>query len=281
MAVNVKIEQARIIKKKIDIYEIIKNKELMYGISEENYILEPLKTGANTIVYQKERIARGIDIWQEDYDICLSLSLPTTEEEIELFYELIEAFCKKQRTKKFFKDEEYVHIKNKQELIEMDKETSRKALVEIKERIKKSKTRKFQIFGALNPISIGSKEIEQINDNLTNLGNLLNELQQTEAKYIAPKLYKKKNDNLYGIYYISPNVTSIVPTKAYSLLNPSEEVKEWFVHLEGLDMIPFDDFIKNVQKIQDYDTDHIIIKLTEEECKELNEKYKIEFAKNE
>lgn len=103
MAVNVKIEQARIIKKKIDIYEIIKEKGLMYGISEENYILEPLKIGENTIVYQQEKIARGIDIWKEDYDICLSLSLPTSEEEIELFYELIEIFCKKQKTKMFLK----------------------------------------------------------------------------------------------------------------------------------------------------------------------------------
>jgi len=62
MSVMVKIKQKFIFKKKLSIEDIIKLTNLSYGICDENYRLIPNEIADHTLLYDVNRIARGIDL---------------------------------------------------------------------------------------------------------------------------------------------------------------------------------------------------------------------------
>ncbi len=106
MSVNVRIKQKSLFKKKISIEEIIKLTNLSYGICDENYRLIPDEIGTHTLIYDKNRLARGIDISQDNNETMLTLSLPTTKEEIKLFYNVIDKICTYLKVKTYIREEE-------------------------------------------------------------------------------------------------------------------------------------------------------------------------------
>ena len=100
MSVSVRIKQKSLFKKKLNIEEIIKLTNLSYGVSDENYRIIQNEIGKHTLIYDKNKLARGIDISLNDTDVVLLLSLPTSPSEIRKFYEVIEIICKKFNTQK-------------------------------------------------------------------------------------------------------------------------------------------------------------------------------------
>ena len=78
MSVTVQIKQKSIFKKKLNIDDIINLTDLSYGVSDENFRLIRDEKANHTLIYDKTKLARGIDLWLEGTDIMLSLSLPTS-----------------------------------------------------------------------------------------------------------------------------------------------------------------------------------------------------------
>ena len=85
MAVNVEIKQKKNEIIELTIPEIAALKDLRYGVSNNNYLLEEDEVGQYTILYDKKKIGRGFEIsFEENGCIYLRLPLPTTGYEIEL-----------------------------------------------------------------------------------------------------------------------------------------------------------------------------------------------------
>lgn len=273
MSVNVRIQQKSLFRRKLGIEDIIKISKLSYGICDENYRLEPNQIGDHTLLYDNQKLARGIDVTLEKQDILLQLSLPTSLEEIQCFYDLIQKICKKINTSTFIRDEEIVSITEKELCIRYDAEASIKGLQGNEQEIKEGKFRYFQIFGIYNPISIGKKEIEEINCDLNKFCSFLNRIQAIDAYYAAPRVYKI-GEKLVGIYAIGPSIPSIVPTEPYIILNQIEGIEEWYF-LSNEKTVPYHDFINHVNK-EYYDANHVIVNLKVDEIEELIEKYSIE-----
>lgn len=84
MSVCARIKQKSLFKKKMSIEDVINDINLPYGICDENYRLIFNKIGKHTLIYDDEKLARGIDVSIEDSDIVLLLSLPTSSSEIRL-----------------------------------------------------------------------------------------------------------------------------------------------------------------------------------------------------
>ena len=93
MSTNVRIKQKALFKKKLEMKDIVALTGLAYGISDDNYRLIRNEMAENTLIYDENRLARGIDLWLDGTDILLSLSLPTTRSEIWLFYHVITIIC--------------------------------------------------------------------------------------------------------------------------------------------------------------------------------------------
>lgn len=272
MAVDVKIKQKSLFKKKITIKEIIELTNLSYGVCDEAYRLIPKEIENRTILYDKNKLARGIELSLENNDIILRLSLPTTPKEIRCFYKIIETICKKLNTDIYIRNEETVQIEDNDTFIKSDEEGSIYGLKDMKDILATKEYSYMQIFGVYHPISIGIKEIKEIDNNLEKFENLLNKLQQLDLYYAAPKLYQT-TDKLIALYAIGTEIPSIVPLKPGIISNKSKDIKDWFVFLPGNKVIKYEDFINNVDQDNYYDANHIIICLKEEKIKDLISKY--------
>ena len=275
MAVNIEIKKNGI-SKEITIQKIVKMKKLSYGVSDSNYILDWNKFDKYTVLFDSNCIGRGIETSIEENCLYFRLSLPSTPTEIELFYNLTKDICKKLKIKEFTRDEEIVSVKDINKFIELDKNTSITALKSISSQINNGESKNFVICGALNPITLGEREIQEIDNKLENLETLLNRLQKLDVYYASPSFYKLKNEAIIGLYFIGEEIVSVVPLDPISPFNKNNGIDVYYVALPEYNKIKYEDFINNVEKIGDYDSDHIIISLDENTINDLVSKYSID-----
>lgn len=275
MSVSVRIKQKSLFKKKLNIEEIIKLTNLSYGVCDENYRIIQNEIAKHTLIYDKNKLARGIDISLDDTDVVLLLSLPTSPSEIRKFYEVIEIICKKFNTQNYIREEELVSIKDNEKFIKYDEEGSIAGLEDLEEKIGQNEYKRFEIFGVYNPISIGINEIKKINNNLYNLEEYLNRIQSLDVYYATPRVYRVKG-KLIGIYAIGSNIPSVVPTEPYIVLNQIKGIEEWYVMLKEGKTIKYNNLINNAENKEYYDANHIIVTLSDNEVDNLLEKYFIE-----
>lgn len=275
MSVEVKIKQNSIFKKKLDITDVISLTGLSYGVCDENYRLIPGETAAHTLLYDKNRLARGIDASIDKTDIVLLLSLPTTPFEIHSFYHAVEKICNALKTKTYIREEEKVNLKDNPQYIKMDEEGSVAGLEAISEKLEKDKYNRFEIYGICNPISIGANEIKQIGNRLDLFEEYLHRLQSLDVYYAAPRVYRVQN-KLVGIYAIGADIVSVVPTEPYIVLNQIQGIEEWYVMLKTGKTIKYKDFIENIPAKEYYDFNHVIVSLSEQDVDSLIEQYSVE-----
>lgn len=275
MSVEVKIKQNSIFKKKLDITDVINLTGLSYGVCDENYRLIPGETAAHTLLYDKNRLARGIDASIDKTDIVLLLSLPTTPFEIHSFYHAVEKICNALKTKTYIREEEKVNLKDNPQFIKMDEEGSVAGLEAISEKLEKDKYNRFEIYGICNPISIGANEIKQIGNRLDLFEEYLHRLQSLDVYYAAPRVYRVQN-KLVGIYAIGADIVSVVPTEPYIVLNQIQGIEEWYVMLKTGKTIKYKDFIENIPAKEYYDFNHVIVSLSEQDVDSLIEQYGVE-----
>ena len=192
---------------------------LAYGVIDDNYRLIRNEMAENTLIYDENRLARGIDLWLDGTDILLSLSLPTTRSEIRLFYHVITTICNEVSTKKYIREEDTVSLKDNERFMQYDEDASIGALKDLQEKIGNDEYRRFEIFGVFNPISISLKEIQKIGNNLEQLEKYLHEIQALDVYYATSNVYRTPEEKLIGIYAIVADVPRVVPTEPYVIMN--------------------------------------------------------------
>ena len=172
MSTNVRIKQKALFKKKLEMKDIVALTGLAYGVIDDNYRLIRNEMAENTLIYDENRLARGIDLWLDGTDILFSLSLPTTRSEIRLFYHVITTICNEVGTKKYIREEDTVSLKDNERFMQYDEEASIGALKDLQEKIGNDEYRRFEIFGVFNPISISLKEIRRLGIIWSSLKNI-------------------------------------------------------------------------------------------------------------
>ncbi len=282
MAVNIEIRQKKLLKKEITIPGIAELKGLSYGVCDENGVLIRDEVGRYTVLYDKEKIGRGFEVWFEDKDILMRLPLPTTAGDIVKFYTLVECLCGKLGVNEFIRDGEKVPAEYCNLFIQQDTDLSINALEDIGRKLLAGESEQFFIFGAFNPVSLGVREINRIAGSMDNFEDLLHELQSTELEFLSPRFFREENGEIYGIYFLDEDTLSAVPLKPY-ILTDEVEVKTWYAVLPGSVSLKYEDFIANVKKTAEYDDSRILVCLSEEEIYSLAEKsfdiFKGEYAK--
>ena len=269
-----RIRQRSLFKKKLKMENIIGVFELSYGTYDEHYRLMRWKIDSHTLIYDKDHLARGIDFSIDNNDVILTLSLPTTKEEVNLFYTSIEKMCKFLKTDNYIIDGEIFSIKDKSKLVEKGINTSISAIKHIYDTIK-SNGGIYTIFAVNNPITLGKKDISLIVNNYDNFSKLLEEKQSIDAFYAAPKIFKDKSEKLFGMYAVMPNNLTIIPTEPYVSLDDSKKIDNWYILFGDDKIIKYDNLINNLKFKKYYDDNHILVSLGEKEIDDLISKYKV------
>lgn len=274
MSVVVRIKQKKLFKRKLGVSDIVNLTKLSYGYSDDNFRLVKNEFAHITLIYEEEKLARGIELSLEKNDVLLRLNLPTSIREIRKFYEIIGLICQSLKIDSYIRDDVEVSLSENEYFIEDDMQASIGALKTIEENLQKGYER-FEIFGVSNPISIGLKEIKEINNDLSKFENFLHRLQVMDVYYATPKVYKVK-EKLIGVYAVGVDILSVVPTEPYIVLDQIKDISEWFVVLDDGKMVKYNDFIANIKKKDYYDVNHVIVKMSEKEKDKLIDNYLVE-----
>ena len=274
MSVSVCIKQKSLFKKKLHLDDVIALSGLAYGFSDENYRLVCGEKGEeHTLLYDASHLARGIDLSFDGSDILLCLSLPTTGEEIRLFYHLIAQICQKVGTKTYIREGEKVSVAEHAQFIADDEAGSIAGLETIADNLRQDSACMI-IFGIFNPLSIGRQEMERIGNRLDYFAQYLHEIQSADVYYAAPQVFRMTDKRLIGVYTIPPDVPSVVPTKPHIVMNQIEGIEQWYLFYEE-NMVRYEDFINFPTKQTYYDANHVVVTLRKDELTALFDQYRV------
>ena len=275
MGVNVLING----KKNITAEEIAEIGGLKYGILDDSYVLRQGEIGRYTLMYDSSCIGRGFQVAADGQDIELSLPLPNTPHDIEIFYDLIVRLCRKTEARVFMRDEELASVRECDRYIEADKLASVRALEDIASQIEEDKYNSFTIFAAMNPIEIGKEEIDIIGNSLDRFQKLLNLFQTRDVFYAGLKIYQRKDSSLFGVYFVGEDIPTVLPLKP-SVYNNELKISDYYCMIPGDNTIPYEDFISNTDAAEKYDCGHVVVCLAEEEINQIADNFAVDFVTN-
>lgn len=266
---------------KLSVEEVAILKNLRYGVADHNYVLRMNETGDFTILYDENCIGRGIELFYEDTTLCLRLAIPTSGYEIQLFYELVESVCEKVKADYVIREEGIVPKNQIKKYITPDKEASLKAIKDLETSICNKEYFSMTIFGVFNPIDLGEKELKTIGGTLEGFEKFLHKLQVKDVFYAGPHYYQRADQSIFGVYFVGENITSIVPYKAHAPFQRMNEVDSYYVRIPDDNDIPYEYFIKYVNKIEEYDASHCIVSLDAKTIDYLSQNYTVNMTTKE
>ncbi len=276
MSINITIKPLNEDDILLSIPEIAEMAGLGYGYSDNNYCLVDRVTGSYSLLFDEKRIGRGFEVWYEGTDLCLRMPLPTTGHDIDTFYSLVEKLCKKMGVYFYQCNDETMAITDVYETVDLDKETSLRAIRHIAQAVDSGVHKYMIIFGAVNPVFIGESEIKEIDDNLDNFDSLMDRVQRKDVFYCNPRFYQMGDGKLRGIYFIRDNVPTAIPLVADYPYQKVENLHSYLVQLPDENYILYNDFVNNIPYAEYYDAGHITVNLNEKMIQDYVDNYAVD-----
>lgn len=289
MSVDITIYQKGLFKKKLKLKDILMDM-FAYGRYDQNYVLIPDERNDNELtIYHPDHIARGITvIWNENEtsQIGLHMLLPTTSEEIDDLYLLIEHLCHLWKTTTFVQDGEEKSVSEINELKSMIKDFSYASLQTF---LNEHENGNF--FCTMWPYYFRSLDVQHwlADKTLTNFARDLHQNQMKDLYYANARMYKTEDDSILGVYTVTATVDTIFPLKPMipmSCINfqtgESIQADRYVVALVSIEKdvmlgdIPFEDFIAELthRELHEFDSEHIFFEgLSEEDIELIYQKY--------
>lgn len=278
MAVNVTIEDKRIISKKYKVEDFL-FESMGYGVADDVFRLVEGKTGDVTIVYSKKNLERGIELSTKKKKVNLRMSLPTGEDEIIFFYDYVKKICSLFHTTVFEREGERSLLTQIPSYIEYDRNASIGALQMMEENLENGTYASLSLYAVYNPIAIDKKDLCLISKDLQKLGTFLEEKQSIDAYYGSATIYQKPDHTMFGIYTLTEGVLSIFPLEPTVMIDKTkiETIYISFAFDEKVQgIMKYQDFLSNIDKDNLYDCGHFLVQLKKEKMKELLKIYQIE-----
>ena len=290
MSVRVNIEPAAVFKKPPVIQELLLP-GWEYGTWDKGFALEPGDIGNNTLVYEDEKIARGINLERANYFVSLTHSDPTSRKEIYGFYEYLRKICEKMNVKKFSHNGIKMLLSDIDNLVDIDIDNTKRALSEMTDKINNGEVPVYFIFGVKNPIAIDKNEMEQFGSDIDEFAEYMNKMQQHDYYYSAPisTVEKKIDQKTKGFFGknktkgLKPDVSvthtvpagrdTIFPTvpRVFSKKPVNVIKRDVLLTFDKYDRerVDYDKFVSLIDKSRKYDADCCIINLSDEEMKNI------------
>ena len=285
MAITSTIKQNK--KNPLTIEDIIDLSGLSFGAMNEKYVLEKNTIGKFTMLYDSKKIGRGLEIFLDDKNnININILCPSPKHEIDLYFDLIAKICEKVDTTKFKFNDMSAKLKKIDDYKNFLIKAYQESLRWIKDQIENEECKTYSLFCALNPICLDKELTDKVGDNLDELEKLLDNLQKKKSEYVIPRFYTRNNDKTaLALYYIPENTNVTVPLKEEDPFIENKfydiEVKvDYYAEFSDENFIDYSDFINNVKFVDNYDAQRKIVCLSEQDVKELIDKYAVNILTN-
>jgi len=274
MAFTLKIQSKTLFgNKKVDFEQLIKNCGLEYGHDNEFYILEDGMYENTAILYNPNRIGRGIFFdgrGMKEGKVEMSYNIPTTEAEIVDYINVAKELNRQMKKVEMFcveEEQKYTLdqlIANKENMVQFSLERLNEFC--------SNKEYSSQIFTlAFWPLELSDEMVQTFATctDLREFERTLHMKQSMDVYYAKPRFYRKENGGILANYVFTEECESIFPIKAdtYFCANKieiSEGIVCFYIFSEKRMMDGAYGYDKFIQYVLDkgakyYDKSHIIV----------------------
>lgn len=287
MAVEILIKQKKFFKKGLSLKDVqaIGGNKYEFGSRDNNtsYVFQEFNSSNlnqnrdNIVLKNKNNLGRGFFVTIKNKDLYLVLNVPTTNNDIEDFYEFVAKACQYLKTEEFTQDDVVKKIPDieslKKEITDWNSDYLKSYLSNTEDQI--------IVFGVNNPIYIPEptrKTLLSLSGNSLSkaFADYLHERQALDLFYMKPVFYDSKDGKIMGVYPLTETVDYIVPKEPFvpypatRYLNGAKP-ESWNLSIvfltEGRDIVnvDFNYFIDYISKmdLEDYDNRHWILRNTD------------------
>ena len=284
MSATIVIRSNGISGKKLTLEDVLPE-ELGYGIPDSSERLEEGKKDEYTLLFDPENIGRGFQIRFDGTTTEMHINYPNSRHDIELCYMMAERICMLQNVDCFEYEGEAVTLDRIEQIIQRDIDASKYTLQVYADKIRSGESKSVIIFGAINPLEIGEKEIGLFGCDIDKFSAWLDEIQRRDVYYAAPHFYEKQDGSTFGAFAVKAGVETVMPAEPSipMRLRDQFEVSCWYVMLGysddrktgRLDIIDYGGLAEHLAKGEYYDAGHVILNLTDSDVEKLLEEYRV------
>ncbi|MDM1406004.1 DUF4299 family protein [Myroides marinus] len=287
MAVEIEIKQKGFFKKSISLSTIqaLLKHNMILGERDSNssYVFNELQNdninGVNLVVKNPDHLGRGFIIYTKGKELCASLNIPTTNQDINDFFDFVQKACTHFKVDSFTMDDE-------RQIKVNDLESQRQEIATwnidyLSNQVKELHENEllFIVFGVNNPIYIPASVLEQWSketpENLETIFSSYLHIKQSEDLYYMKPTFYQKNQDILGAYTLTETVDSIVAKQAFvppitSGLPEGIEPNIWNLGIvrfpdnaePTIDYIPYNTFLEKIKdlNLEEYDQKHWILR---------------------
>jgi len=287
MAVDITIKQKGLFKKKItlDMIKSILGNQMVLGERDSNsaYVFYELKSedidNVNIVVQNPNHYGRGFIIYTKGKELCASLNVPTTNQDINDFFDFVQKACTHFKVDSLTMDEERQIKVN--DLESQRQETATWNMDYLSNQVKELHENEllFIVFGVNNPIYIPASVLEQWSketpESLEIAFSSYLHLKQKEDLYYMKPIFFQKDNNIFGIYSLTETVDSIIPKQPFvppvtSPLPDGVEPSVWNLSIvrfnntaePDIDYVDYSVLVDKIShlNLEEYDDKHWIIR---------------------
>lgn len=287
MAVEIEIKQKGFFKKSISLSTIqaLLKHNMILGERDSNssYVFNELQNdninGVNLVVKNPDHLGRGFIINTNDKKLYTSLNVPTTDKDVQDFFDFIQKVCSYFKVNLCTMDKEtQVKLEDLDSLRQEISLWNKNYLAQYIEEIYQNEAT-FIVFALHNPIYVPMNILESwtklSTDELERVfAEYLYDKQSEDIYYMKPTFYQK-NQDILGAYTLTETVDSIVAKQAFvppitSGLPEGIEPNIWNLGIvrfpdnaePTIDHIPYNTFLEKIKvlNLEEYDQKHWILR---------------------
>lgn len=287
MTVDIAIKQKGLFKNKItlDMIKSLVGDQMVLGERDSNsaYVFYELKSedidNVNIVVQNPNHYGRGFIIYTKGKELCASLNVPTTNQDVNDFFDFVQKACTHFKVDSFTMDEERQIKVN--DLESQRQETAAWNMDYLSNQVKELHENEllFIVFGVNNPIYIPASLLEQWSketpESLEIAFSSYLHLKQKEDLYYMKPIFFQKDNNIFGVYSLTVTVDSIIPKQPFvppvtSALPDGVEPSAWNLSIvrfnnttePDIDYVDYSVLVDKISHLdlEEYDDKHWIIR---------------------
>lgn len=277
MALHFEVKIPSKVQKHIAIENLLAE-NMAYGVYGDAYFLVEGEIGHPTIVFDTENIGRGVEVDLTDEAIFFDLSVPATEADVDLTFQLLNRSLMLCEETAFIYEDEAFARDALEPLMQEVKDFQRTSLSRMHQNFLEEDHSECIIFGAIHPVAFDAEAFNVFTEDAwQSYGALLHHVQNQDLYYAKP-ICLQAEDRIVGLYVLTNGVDSSFPLQPDYLLDQEINVSQWMVGFfdleeEMLGTIAYDVFLEHTDTTNKLDAARFIVRKEKEEMMELVKNY--------
>lgn len=269
MSRNITINNSRLLKSKVSISNLIGDNNYILGYLDENFrATDDESESCHCILYDKGHIGRGVQLigLNDKKTFRLSLSMPCTAEDVEMFYKTAERVAAQWNAKNVIVDDETVDVSELQKYVERDISQNISLLNNPYDYVHNGYV---TLYCAICPICLSAEQLLSFGADYSSFTTYLNDRQQIDAFYSCPH-YFKEEETLIAMYIVIEDGYFILPNHPKTTIKSSVGIKvcdQAIVAIsellpgESTSVMCYDEFVSLLpqDKKSEFDCQHMLI----------------------